>query len=202
MIKNTLTNIEFEKFFLAILQLKNVIIIKEIAYKTFHFKDCAPTDPSQYIISVEKTGVKTYFKGFEVEIKRLDDPIGGYSGVILVFKRQNSFLELFFNTSRQLIRALKSYCYKEILDFRFQELIPYGFEKNGIKQQFEYHKAALNPSWKETGKLSPLTIYSKKDSNSTLVEFIFIPFCYKRIADKTVLKENWHDILINYTHEI
>jgi len=56
---------------------------------------------------------------------------------------------------------------------------------------------SLNSDWENDDKISPLVLYVKRDPKLCLIEFSFVPDCYERKLDKTILKENWSVILKN-----
>lgn len=188
-----------EKIFLPILRLDNIEIIKENIYKTLHFIKVQPSDKIQYRIYSETTGVNSTFKGFEIEILRLDDAKNDYTGVIIQFRKKRSIIDFFSNPNKQIVNHLKKLCDREIHEACFKKFDPGSIVKEHVNEQFLYHLGTLNPQWKEQNKLSPLIIYTKEDLNSYLVEFSFTPLCYGRKSGKTILKDDWLELFSIYT---
>ena len=199
MINNKLTEDEFKKILLPIIRLDQIEKIKEAIYKVLHFTKALPTDKQQYRICPETTGINSTYKGFAIEIRGLNDIENYYIGVIIQFRKQKSFLDLFYSPKKRLVRDIQKLCDKEIYQARFKYFDSGGFVKDNITEEFFYQLGALNQNWKEQNKLSPLSIYTKEDFSSYLVEFLFTPNCYERKSDKTILRDNWDEIFSLYT---
>lgn len=199
MINNRLTTTELERIFTPILRLDSIEIIKENIYKVLHFTKSKPSDKEQYIINSTLTGISSTYRGFEIEIRRLNDFKHGYLGVIIQFRKRKKIMDYFINQKSKIVNDIKKLCGKEINDAWFKEFDPWGIVQKDGKEEFLYQLGTLNPDWKEQNKLSPLAIYTKADTNSDLIEFLFTPECYHRKSDKTVLKDNWLEIFSLYT---
>jgi DNA-directed RNA polymerase specialized sigma54-like protein len=194
MIENRLTNIELEKIIQPILKLDAIEIIKKNIYNTLHFTRGKPAEKDQYIINANFTGINSTYKGFEIEILRLNDSKNGFADSIIKFRKRKTFIDYFINPKNRIVNALKVMCGKEIEKALFGKFDPRGIVKENVKEEFLYQLGTLNPDWKEQNKLSPLTMYTREDLNSYLIEFLFTPECYERKADKTTLKDDWLEI--------
>ena len=198
MINNILNKIEFEKFILPIIKLDHIDKIKETIYKVFHFRKALPTDKLQYRICLETTGINSTYHDFEIEIRRLDDPENLYFGVIIQFRKVKSFIDIFRNPQKKIVNDLMKICNKEIQHASFEKFDPGGSVKDYVTEEFFYQSGAFNPNWKKQVKSSPLSLYTKEDSNSYIVEFLFTPNCYERVSKKTILRDNWLEIFSSY----
>ncbi|CAN5592156.1 hypothetical protein BH10BAC3_BH10BAC3_31220 [soil metagenome] len=199
MINNILTYKELEKIFLPILRLERIEIIKENIYDALHFSKLLPSDKSQFRICAETTGINSTYKGFEIEIKRLEDKKNDYSGVIIQFRKKKSFKDFLSDPIKLVIMDIQKLCDKEIHEAWFTNFDPGGIVTENAKDQFLYQLGSFNPDWKKQNKLSPLSIYTREDQKLYLVEFLFTPLCYERISSKTILKNDWLDLFSLYT---
>lgn len=199
MVNNQLTYNELEKIIKPIIRLENIEIIKEFIYKVLYFKKAQASDKSQYRISSETTSVNSTYKGFEIEIKRLNDVANGYTGVIIQFRKTKLFIDQFRNPTRSIVRDLKKLCSSEIYEAYFSDHVVRFVSTVNRKHEFIYQSGTKNPDWERQSKLSPLTIFTKEDFKSFLVEFLFTPECYQRKSNKTILREDWLEIFKNFT---
>ena len=194
MINNKLTKLEFEKMIRPILQLERIEVIKENIYSVLHFTKCDPTDKRQFRICLETTGINSTYKGFQIEIRRLDDVANDYIDVILQFRKRKTIFDFFNNPTKYLVKDLKRICDLDIYEAWFHGFDPGNPVKEYVIDQFLYQLGTLNPDWKEQNKLSPLCVYTKEDFKSYLVELSFSPQCYERKEGKTKLRSNWLEI--------
>jgi len=199
MINNTLTYKELENIIKPIIKLEHIEIIKESIYKTLYFKKAEPSDKRQYIINSEITGINSTYKGFGIVILRLDDIENDYSGVVIQFRKTKSFIDEFKNPTKPIVNALKKLCASEIVEAKFNDMVTRFVPAVNRKLEFFYQSGTKNPDWEKQNKLSPLTIFTKQDYKSFLVEFLFAPECYERKVDKTTLRGDWLEIFRNYT---
>lgn len=198
MIKNELTYKELEKIFRPILQLENIVRIKENIYNVLHFTKAEPTDKQQYVISSEFGSIISSYRGFEVQVRKLHARENGYVDVLIRFTRKKVFTDYFFNSKNKIVDELKKMCESEILDFWFTAFDPGGFPKDNTKLEFFHQVGTKNPKWEEENKVSPLTIFTKETPKDILLEFLFSPDCYQRKEGKTKLKEDWLKIFSLY----
>ena len=193
MINNKLTSQEFEKVLTPIFRLDDIDLIKSTINKVLHFNDPPPLNNRKYIISADSTGVNSTFKAFEIQIRSLE------GNVIIHFKKNKTFINYFNDPMGQIVRRIKQLCLQEIHEGWFSNFNLGNNSLQYVHEEISYQLGTQNPKWKEQNKLSPLTIYTKQDSNSYVVELLFTPICYERIINKTVLKENWLDIFCLYS---
>lgn len=198
MIKNELTYKEIEKIIRPILKLENILTIKESIYKVLHFTRANPSDKEQYIISSNFTGISSTYRGFEIEVRNLNDRDNDYIDVLLRLVRKKTFKDHFFSSKNKIVKEIKNFCETEISECWFSNFDPGGIIKDDTKEEFLYQLGAKNPEWKKQNKISPLTIFIQEKSDQILIEFLFSPDCYERIENKTSLKENWLEIFTKY----
>ncbi len=198
MIKNELTYKELEKIFRPILQLENIVKIKESIYKVLHFTRAKPSDKQQYMISSEFTGVISSYHGFEVQVRKLHARENDYIDALISFTKQKRFTDHFFSSKNKIVDEIKKICESEILDCWFTPFEPGGFSKDDSKLEFFHQMGTKNPKWEEQNKVSPLTIFTKETPKDIVIEFLFSPDCYERKEDKTKLKEDWLEIFNLY----
>lgn len=199
MINNELTYIELEKIIKPIIKLEHIEIIKESIYKVLYFKKAEPNDKNQYRITSETTGINSTYKGFEIEIRRLNDIENGYTGVIIQFRKTKSFIDFFKNSRKSIVNDLKKLCASEIDEAEFSDFVVRFVPSVNRKYEYFYQSGTKNPDWEKQNKLSPLTIFTKEDYKSFLIEFLFTPECYERKTNKTILRGDWLEIFKNYT---
>ncbi len=193
-ITNILTYAELEKIILPILKLEDIVIIKENIYKVLHFTRGKTSDKQQYIINSQFTGIASLYRGFEFQVRGLDDAKNNYKDVLLRFTKKKVFLDYFKNSKNRIVRELKEFCKREIQYCSFNDFSPVGVARDGVKDEFFYQTGTKNPDWEKHNKLSPLTIFTKEDSKEVIIEFLFAPFCYQRTLGKTVLKANAEEL--------
>lgn len=198
MIKNELTYQELEKIVRPILRLEDIVTIKESIYRVLHFTKAKPTDKEQYLLSSKFTGITSTYRGFEIEIRNLNDRDNDYIDVILRFTKKKTLKDFFINSQGKILKDLKKLCESEIFECWFSDFDPGGIVQADAKEDFFYQLGTKNPDWKEQNKISPLTIFSQDKSGKLLIEFLFSPDCYERQNNKTVLKENWLKIFTLY----
>lgn len=194
MITNNLTEDEFKGIMLPIIKLENIQTVKEVIYRILNFTKAPPTDKKQYRICHETTGINSLYKGFEIDVRKLNDIENDYNGVIIRFRKRKILIDHFLNPQKKIVNSLANLCEKEINQARFKKFKPGGIIKDNVKEVFFYQIGTLNDKWKRENKLSPLTIFTRDDSNFLLVEFLFTPMCYERKSNKTNLKDNWNEI--------
>jgi hypothetical protein len=206
MIINTLTEREFERIITPILKLEDIEVVKRTIYEVFHIFKYDPTDKKLYGISADSVGVYSSYIGFEIVIRRLNDPKNGYRGVNIEFRKKRRFIDSFINPNNKMVRELKRMCGQEITQASFQDPAGEGLFRRFdpgppptyskyTNEEFWYQFGTLNPNWKNDDILSPLTIFTGENGNEFLTNLVFAPECYQREANKTVLKEDWVKIL-------
>ena len=198
MIKNELTYKEIEKIIRPILKIEDILTIKESIYKVLHFKRANPSDKKQYVISSYFTGISSTYRGFEIEVRKLNDRDNDYIDVLLRFVRKKTFKDHFFSSKNKIVKEIKNFCETEISECWFSDFDPGGISKDDTKEEFLYQLGAKNPEWKKQNKISPLTIFIQEKSDQIIIEFLFSPDCYERIENKTSLKKNWLEIFTKY----
>ena len=198
MIKNELTYKELENVFRPILQLENIVKIKESIYKVFHFTRAKPSDKKQYVLSSRFTGVISSYHGFEVEVRSLHDRENDYVDVLVKFTKLKKFTDHFFSPKIKIVKEIKKICKIEILNCSFTPFAPGEFPNDDVKSEFFHQLGTKNPKWEEQNKISPLTIFAKETPKDIIIEFLFSPDCYERKDDKTKLKDDWLEIFNLY----
>lgn len=198
MIKNELTYKELEIIFRPILQLENIVKIKENIYKVLHFTRAKPSDKQQYVISSEFGSVISSYRGFEIQVRKLHARENDYIDVLIRFTRKKVFTDHFFSSKNKIVDEIKKICESEISDCWFTPFEPGGFPKDDSKLEFYHQMGAKNPNWEEQNKVSPLTFFTKETPKDIIFEFLFSPDCYERKDDKTKLKEDWLKIFSLY----
>ena len=196
MIINKLTFSEIEKIITPILVLEEIEVVKKNIYEVFHLTNFNLNDKKQYFIKSNNDSIHSTYKGYEIEIRSLNDPNNGFYRAIIQFKIKPKFFDFFFNPNRRIINDLKRICKKEMTEISFGICDP-GTSTESTKEEL-YCGSGFNPDWNEDFKLSPLQIFTRETGREYLIEFIFTSECYERESNKTVLKDNWLDIFKNY----
>ena len=196
MIKNELSYKELENIISSILQLKEPAAIKNIIYKTFHFNEANPEDKQQYRLSSQTVNIETCYKGFEVITNAITDKKNGYSqSTFIEFNRIEKPIDYIVNPMNKVVNDLMKMCIKEMDYCEFVDFnnfaLKHDWKYDGQILKWKHPKYALNPKWSTQTKLSPLTIFTQKGKGKYLIEFSFTPDCYKRVNDKTALKNDW-----------
>ncbi len=194
MISNKLSYREFETIFVSILSLEPISEVKSKIYKILHYEIPENDDKEKYINSLS-TGVKSTYKNFEIEMRKLSNSRNEYTGFRLHLYKETDIVDVFRNPLKRIVQDVQRICEKEIKNGK---LIHFNLGRNVKQNEKEwllYHIETQNSNCVSKQKLSPLSIYTMQNMNSFLMEFLFYPDCYIRHDNKTIIKNNWLDIL-------
>jgi hypothetical protein len=220
MIINKLIEQEFETIITPILKLEECEVLRRKTYEVLHIWHQSPTDKRQYFTRGECSGIYSTYNGFEIDIRQLSDPKNSYYGTTIQFKRSLGLMGGLFNANKKMVAHLKRICEKEITQTLFEsggnypvsypDLSSSMFRKlylgprspNSPKEELLYLSGSLNPKWNKPSSLppllnfvSPLFIFTQESDKGFTTEFWFVPECYERKDKKTILKEDWLEIL-------
>ena len=104
MIRNKLTKIEFHKILSSIFNLNGYDKIRTSLFELLYYKPLSPVGDHTPTINLKSTGVKTTYRGFDIEITSLVE-----FGIVIKLTKKQTMLDGFFNSpsyslSNEIIR--------------------------------------------------------------------------------------------------
>jgi len=193
MIENKLTFEELSNILRPFLRLEPAGVIHRALESTLRI----PIESREDIVCQNQLLVT--FKGYRVDIRGLHLFEGRGLSLLMQFKASEKWWNrLFYDQNRTIVNDLKRICQTEIdgLTFKCFKTVgssPLGFTslEGPFHVVFWHDSRALNREWKQGQDVSPLLIAPDTHDDKCFVEFMFNPLAYRRVGEKTQLRDDW-----------
>lgn len=139
------------------------------------------------------------FKGYRIDIRDIQVFEGRGLSLTMQFRAPAKWWHGWLrDQNSEVVNGLKRICQIEMDGLAFERFDTFGSSplpaaacEGPLSLVFWHDSRALNAEWKQGRDVSPLLIAPDTHDEKCFIELMFNPLAYKRVGEKTQLRDDW-----------